>query len=136
MKIDITPMETHLATSLEHIAMDMRGIQDFYCFYFNGKKLSVNWTEKELEMFVPLMTVSEFIESHILGGISTFVEYHSFIVKGLHPFWDDAPDNSGRKGNPLSLGKKGSRNHSNAMYYLSEAYKKAVNELIFVHIKK
>ena len=136
MIIDILPMETHLASKLEHIAMNMRGINVFYCFYYNGKKLSVNWTEKELEMFVPSMTVSEFIENHALDGISTFVEYHPFIVKGLHPFWTDASDNSPRKGNPLSLGKKDSRNYNSAMYHISEAYKKAVNELIFVQIKK
>ena len=144
MIIDIEPNNVIPPNTIDTISMEMRGINELYCFYQNGKIVSTKWSVDELKTFVPSMTVSEYMDAHILNGIRTFVNYHPYIINGFHPLWDDSkyhhktgnPDFGEKKCNPTPLGYKRSREYQSGMFLFWEAYYKSIHPLIFTKIVK
>ena len=140
MIIDIEPHITIEPNELQAVHMEIYGYKELFCFFRNGKAISVDWTREKLKDFVPSQTVGDFIQSNTLNAISNFVQYMAAWERGEHPTWIsvvievDHTFNRRKVESPTKLLDR--RTKESAAYMLKEAYYNAVHPLVFVRIAK
>lgn len=142
MIIDIEPHMTIEPNELQAAHMEAYGYKELFCFFRNGKAISVDWTREKLKAFVPSQTVGDFIESNTLNAISNFAQYMAAWERGEHPTWTSIVEEADPKFNwrkrkverPTKLWDK--RTKESAAYMLKEAYYNAVHPLVFVRVAK
>lgn len=142
MIIDIEPQITIQPNDLQAAHMEMYGYNELFCFFRNGKSISVDWTVEKLKDFVTSQRVSEFIENNTLNAISNFAKYMAAWERGEHPTWTsfvieqhaEKPYLTRRVERPTKLSDK--RAKESAAYMLKEAYYNAIHPLVFVKVAK
>jgi hypothetical protein len=143
MIIDIEPHMTIEPNVLQAAHMETYGHKELFCFYRNGKAISVDWTREKFREFVPSHTVGSFIESNTLNAISNFAQYMAAWKRGEHPTWTSIVEEQHPKWHhikhkverPTKLSSD-NRAKETAAYMLKEAYYNAVHPLVFVRVVK